>query len=165
MDGGHSPSPCKPIDDATHRNQSRGAGTCFAIASRKMVDTGDLCGLCRYCTTLSAPIRAQNAIFSAFESAPWIPSAAEPACGATKSQLHQPPRTGRNKCEKWCNSGALFALFWRLYTCGKEETHALAGWLNFNPQAGHLGRIARAAFPCGGGVDTPAYIFYTWYRN
>jgi hypothetical protein len=61
--------------------------------------------------SLLAPIRAQKAIFSAFESAPWIPSAVEPACGATKSQLRQPPRTGRNKCGKWYNSGALFALF------------------------------------------------------
>jgi hypothetical protein len=34
-----------------------------------------------------------NGRFSAFESAPWIPSAVEPACGAAKSQLHQPPRT------------------------------------------------------------------------
>jgi hypothetical protein len=30
---------------------------------------------------------AQKDIFSAFESAPWIPSAVEPACGATKSHL------------------------------------------------------------------------------
>jgi hypothetical protein len=37
--------------------------------------------------SLLAPIRAQKAIFSAFESAPWIPSAVEPACGATKSYL------------------------------------------------------------------------------
>jgi hypothetical protein len=61
--------------------------------------------------SLSAPIRAKNAIFSAFESVPWIPIAVEPACGATKSQLHHPPHTGRKKCEKWCNLGALFALF------------------------------------------------------
>jgi hypothetical protein len=57
---------------------------------------------------LSAPISAQKAIFSAFESAPWIPSAVEPACGATKSQLHRPPRTGRKKKQKWL--GALFSL-------------------------------------------------------
>jgi hypothetical protein len=67
-----------------------------------------------YMWSLSAPIRAKKAIFSAFESAPWVPSAVEPACGATKLQLRQPPRTGRkgeSKCEKWCNSGAFFALF------------------------------------------------------
>jgi hypothetical protein len=50
--------------------------------------------------SLSALIRAQKAIFSAFESAPWIPSTVKPACGATKSQLRQPPRTGRKKCQK-----------------------------------------------------------------
>jgi hypothetical protein len=43
-----------------------------------------------------------------------IPSAVEPVCGATKSQLHQPPRTGRKKMKaKYgaIRSGALFALF------------------------------------------------------
>jgi hypothetical protein len=39
-----------------------------------------------------------------------VPSS-RPACGATKSQLRQPPRRGRKKCENWCSSGALFALF------------------------------------------------------
>jgi hypothetical protein len=29
-----------------------------------------------------------------------MPSAVEPVCGATKSQLHQPPRTGRKKMRK-----------------------------------------------------------------
>jgi hypothetical protein len=56
--------------------------------------------------SLPAPIRAQKAIFSAFESAPWIPSAVEPACGATKSQLHQPPRTE----EKNAKNGAIRVL-------------------------------------------------------
>jgi hypothetical protein len=35
----------------------------------------------------SDPRSKGHAIFSAFESALWIPSAVEPACGATKSHL------------------------------------------------------------------------------
>jgi hypothetical protein len=69
--------------------------------------------------SLSAPIRAQNAIFSAFESAPWIPSAVEPACGATKSQLRQPPRAGRKKMRKMVQFGCSLCIIFasRLHAC------------------------------------------------
>jgi hypothetical protein len=46
--------------------------------------------------SLSSKPSSQGHIF-AFESAPWIPSAVESVCSATKPPLHQPPHTPNKK--------------------------------------------------------------------
>jgi hypothetical protein len=64
-------------------------------------------------------IYAQKAIFSAFESAPWIPSAIEPACGATKPQLRQPPRLQAEKMRKMVQFGCSLCIIFAslLHAC------------------------------------------------
>jgi hypothetical protein len=63
---------------------------------------------------LRSALKRQKAVFTAFESAPWIPSAV--VAGLRRNEIAASPTTaysvqGENKCEKWCNSSALFALF------------------------------------------------------
>jgi hypothetical protein len=51
----------------------------------------------KICTPLRLEIQAYRSAHLKFESATWIPSAVEPACGATKSHLRLPPRAGSKK--------------------------------------------------------------------
>jgi hypothetical protein len=63
--------------------------------------------------SLSAPIRAQRAIFSAFESAPWITSAVEPPAAQRNRSFAnhrvQEKKTPKNGAIRALSS--LFALF------------------------------------------------------
>jgi hypothetical protein len=70
-------------------------------------NTGDLCSPC----PCQAPIcAAQKDIFSAFGSAPWIPSAVEPACAAQRNRSFTNHR-GEKKMRKMVQFGcSLFAL-------------------------------------------------------
>jgi hypothetical protein len=71
-----------------------------------------------YVVSVSSDPRSKGH-FSAFESAPWIPSAAEPACGAKKSQLRQPPRSGRKKMRKRVQFGCSLCIIFAslLHAC------------------------------------------------
>jgi hypothetical protein len=79
------------------------------------VNTGDLCGLCQLRSALKRLFLARLSPRRGYQV-----RAVEQACGATKSQLRQPPpRTGRNKMREMVQFGCSLCIIFAslLHAC------------------------------------------------